>query len=106
MKSNCSVIAKHYILAFFISLGISAGLIITSFIIPPKGEISPSVLQGVGELFLYPALAFGAKALEEGRTARIQRGNTSIIVGDDKDKHHHHEPYPIDEHDFEGEDMG
>ena len=80
-KSECTPIKKHYIISFFICLGISAGLIITSFFIPPKGEISPSVLQGVGELFLYPALAFGAKALEEGRSAKITHGKTTFVVG-------------------------
>ena len=95
-SEGCSVIKKHYILAFFISLTISLGLIITSFFLPPTGEISPSVLQGVGELFAYPALAFAAKALEEGRTARFRRGNTTVEVGDLNNSHRHFHP------DFDG----
>lgn len=80
-KSNCSIIKKHYIIAFFVSLTISLGLLVTSFFLPPTGEISPSVLQAAGEIFAWPVLAFGAKALEEGRTARIQKGSTTITVG-------------------------
>lgn len=90
-NEGCSVIKKHYIIAFFISLTISLGLIITSFFLPPTGDISPSVLQGVGELFAYPALAFAAKALEEGKTARMRRGNTTIEVGE-VNKHGHFHP--------------
>lgn len=106
-SEGCSVIKKHYILAFFISLTISLGLIITSFFLPPTGEISPSVLQGVGELFAYPALAFAAKALEEGRTARFRRGNTTVEVGDLNNRHRHFHP-DFDERveDFEDDNQG
>lgn len=91
-EKDCTIIKKHYIIAFFISLTISLGLLITSFFLPPQGNIDPSVLQATGEIFMWPVLAFGAKALEEGRTARIQRGNTSIEVGDlDKKYHQHYE---------------
>lgn len=89
---DCSIIKKHYIWAFAISLTISIGLIVTSFFIPPMGEIAPSVLQAVGELFLWPSLAFAAKAVEEGKNARIQRGKTTVEVGD-LDKKHHHQQY-------------
>lgn len=85
-KSECSPIKKHYIISFFICLGISAGLIITSFLLPPKGEVHPSTLQAVGELFLYPTLAFGAKALEEGRSAKIVHGKTTFVVGSDNNE--------------------
>ena len=87
-KSECTPIKKHYIIAFFISLFVAAGLIISSFVIPPEGEIHPSVLKGVGELFLWPSLAFAAKAVEEGRSAKITHGKTTFVVG--KDEHPHH----------------
>ena len=87
---DCTIIKKHYIWAFAISLTISIGLIVTSFFVPPMGEIAPSVLQAVGELFLWPSLAFAAKAVEEGKNARIQRGKTTVEVGDLDKKHHQH----------------
>lgn len=83
---NCTIIKKHYIWAFAISLTISIGLIVTSFFIPPMGEIAPSVLQAVGELFLWPSLAFAAKAVEEGRKAKIVHGKTTFVVGSDNNE--------------------
>lgn len=75
---------KHYLVAFWISLVISVGLIIGGFFTPPQGEISGSVLEGAGLLFLYPALAFGAKALEENNKIKIQHGQTTISIGQDE----------------------
>ena len=74
---------KQYIIAFWITLIVAIGLIITGFFTPPKAEISGSVLEAVGLIFLWPALSFGNKALEEGKVAKITRGNTVITVGDD-----------------------
>lgn len=75
-------IRNHYFIAFFVTLTISAGLIIGGFFTPPTGEIDGSLLSAVGELFLWPALAFGAKALDDNRKIKIQTGHTSITVGD------------------------
>lgn len=76
---------RHYLVAFYITLGVAIGLLITSFLLPPQGEINPSVLRGVAELCFWPALSFIAKALQEGKTARLQHGNTTVTVGDDDD---------------------
>ena len=72
---------KTYIVSFWISLIIAIGLMVTGFFIPPQGQVHPSVLEATGILFLWPALAFGAKALEEGNTAKIQKGDTTISIG-------------------------
>lgn len=85
-KSECTPIKKHYLLAFFITLTVSLGLICTSFAIPPEGEVHPSVLKAVGELFLWPSLAFAAKAVEEGRKAKIVHGKTTFVVGSDNNE--------------------
>lgn len=76
---------KHYLLAFWSTLIISMSLIIGGFFVPPQGEIDGSVLTGVGLIFLWPALAFITKALTEGKTAKIVKGNTTITVGTDDD---------------------
>lgn len=73
---------NHYVLAFFITLIVSIGLIITSFIIPPKGVVDPSVLAATGEIFLWPALAFAAKAIDEGKNAKITKGDTTLEIGE------------------------
>lgn len=82
---------NHYLIAFWTTLCISIGLLIGGFFMPPQGEIDGSLLEATGLLFLWPALSFGNKALEEGKVARIQKGNTVITVGDDDG------PEPIEE---------
>jgi hypothetical protein len=76
---NC--LRNHYFVAFFVTLTISIGLIIGGFFMPPQGEVDGSVLKGVGELFLWPALAFAAKALDDNKKIQIQQGQTTITVG-------------------------
>ncbi len=76
---------KQYVVAFWSTLVIAIGLIITGVCTPPYAEVDGSILESVGLMFLWPALAFGNKALEEGKIAKIQRGNTTISIGDDSD---------------------
>lgn len=72
---------KHYVIAFWVTLGISIGLMVGSAFVPPLFVIDGSIFKAVGLLFLWPALAFAAKALEEGKIAKISKGNTTISVG-------------------------
>lgn len=74
---------KHYNIAFWITLFISAGLIIGGFFTPPLGVVDGSVLSSVGLLFLWPALAFAAKALSEGNKAKIKHLDTEIEIGNE-----------------------
>lgn len=76
---------KQYVIAFWSTLVIAITLMIGGFFTPPMAEIDGSILEGVGLMFLWPALAFGNKALEEGKIAKIQRGDTTISIGDDGD---------------------
>ena len=76
---NC--IRNHYFVAFFISLIVSIGLLITSFFLPPKGEINPSVLQATAIILVYPALAFAAKALDDNKQVRIKTEHATVTVG-------------------------
>lgn len=84
MNKMTHCIRNHYFVAFFVTLTISIGLIIGGFFAPPQGEIDGSVLKGVGELFLWPALAFAAKALDDDKKIKIHQGNTTIVVGERK----------------------
>lgn len=79
------VFNKHYVIAFWTTLAVAIGLIIGGFFMPPQGEVDGSVLTSVGELFLWPALAFGAKALEDGKIAKISKGDTTVSIGHDRD---------------------
>lgn len=76
---------RTYIVSFWISLIIAIGLMVTGFFMPPQGKVDPSVLESAGLLFLWPALGFGAKALEEGNTAKIHKGDTTLEFGKDKE---------------------
>lgn len=76
---------KHYLVAFWLSLVISLCLIIGGFFSPPQGVVHGSILESAGIIFLYPALAFGAKALEEHNKVKISHGSTTISIGQDND---------------------
>lgn len=73
----------HFLTAFWISLIVSLSLMIGGFLTPPSGQIHGSVITSCGLLFLWPTLACGAKAIEEGRTARFHTKHGSLVVGDD-----------------------
>lgn len=74
----------NYLVAFWTTLVISIGLLVGGFLTPPQGEIDGSVLEGAGLLFLWPALSFAAKALEEKNKVQISHGNTTITIGQDE----------------------
>ncbi len=80
-------IRNHYFVAFFSSLIISVGLLITSFFLPPQGQIDPSVLQATAIILVYPALAFATKALDDNKRVRISTKVGTVTVGkiDDAD---------------------
>lgn len=72
---------KHKNIIFWIALIASIVLLVASFFAPPVGVISSSVLTAVGELFAFAALGLLPSVISEGRTARIQRGDTSVTIG-------------------------
>ena len=80
-KNKGSNLKKHYVIAFWVSMSVSLALLVGGFLTPPKGEISGSVLEGAGIIFLWPSLAFAAKALEENNKIKITHGSTAIEVG-------------------------
>ena len=70
-------------IAGWVSLLTSVFLIVTSFFIPPKGQIDPSVLQAVGELFAFAALfklPNIIQSIADGKALTIQHGSTSVTV--------------------------
>ena len=76
---NC--IRNHYFVAFFATLIVAVGLLITSFFLPPQGSIDPSVLQGTAIVFCWPALAFAAKALDDNKKVKISTKVGTVTVG-------------------------
>jgi hypothetical protein len=65
---------------FLFCVVISAGLIITSFFVPPLAVIDGSVLAAVGELFAFAALGEVGAAIEKGHSASITHNNTTIEI--------------------------
>ena len=59
---------------------VSVALIVGGFFVPPMGIIDGSVLTAVGELFAFPALAYGFRALELGYELKLQHGDTRLVI--------------------------
>ena len=70
---------------FMICFTVSVLLIVGGFLTPPKGEIDGSVLTAVGELILFPSLAFGFRAIMAGMELHITKGDTHIEISKDDD---------------------
>lgn len=65
---------------FHVLTSIAIILLIASWFVPPMAIVDGSVLAAVGEIFGFAALGAVIKAIEEGRTASITHGNTTISV--------------------------
>ena len=65
---------------FHILTAIAIGLLIASFIVPPTGEISPSVLQGVAEIFAFASLGAVIKAIDRGGATKIKHKDTEVEI--------------------------
>ncbi len=67
-----------------LTMVVSIGLIIASFVVPPTGVIDGSVLAGVGELgtmaSVFTFLAKLPEYIKAGMTARVVRGTTTLEV--------------------------
>lgn len=65
---------------FWVFLGISVGLIVGSFFVPPMGIIDSSVLQAVGEIQGFASLGVGFECILEGMNVTLKKGDTQINV--------------------------
>lgn len=74
---------------FYFLVLISVILLIVSFLLPPQGVIDSSVIQATGELFAFGALGTLIHAINRGVDAKIQKGNTSIEIGELNGNPHH-----------------
>ena len=62
------------------------GLFVASFLVPPMGEIDPSVLKAGGIIFAFAALAEAREAIIEGMGVKVTHGDTTIEVKDQDGK--------------------
>ena len=69
---------------FWVCLTVTLVLMLLGFYLPPTGEISPSVLEAVGWLFGFAALAkfcdTVSTAVKAGYDAKVQYGDTKIEI--------------------------
>lgn len=65
---------------FFICLSFSIILIIISFVVPPAGEIHPSVIQAVAEIFAFAALYVVIEGIHRGSDVSITKGDVSVQI--------------------------
>lgn len=71
---------------FHVLSAIAIILIVASWFVPPMAVIDGSVLGAVGEIFGFAALGTVIKAIEEGKSASITHGNTTISVNKDPEE--------------------
>lgn len=55
-------------------------LFVSGFLIPPIGEVHPSVLKGIGELLGFVSVFFVWYAVKNGRSAIFRHGDTSAEI--------------------------
>ena len=69
---------------FWVCLTVTLVLMLLGFYLPPMGEISPSVLEAVGWLFGFAALAKFCDtvktAVKAGYDAKVEHGDTKIEI--------------------------
>lgn len=70
-------------IVFYICLVVSICLFIGGFLVPPTGIIDGSVLTACGILLGYSALGIFGRALDEGKIAKFEKGETRVTVGED-----------------------
>ncbi len=75
----------HWI-AFFVCLSVSIILMVGGAIVPPPFVIDASIFKAVGWLFGFAALAQVPAIVESGKSATIQKGDTSLTIGDGADE--------------------
>ena len=73
-KDRCKVHA----IAFLVMLFLAAGMMITSFFIPPQGVIDPTVLKGAAILLGFAALTYIPDVIKAGTDLHIQKGDFHV----------------------------
>lgn len=71
---------------FVVCLITSIGLVVGGFMVPPLGVIDGSVLKAVGELLVFPTIAYGYRAIEMGLDVKMTKGDAMIEINCDTDE--------------------
>lgn len=65
---------------FWVFSILSIGLLIAGFLCPPLAVIDGSVLIGCGEIFAFAVLGTVIKAINEGASAELSKGDTHFKI--------------------------
>ena len=71
---------------FWVLASVTIVLFVLGFIVPPTGQIDPSVLTAGAELFAFATLAVVADAIRYGYDATVTHGKTSITINNNDDE--------------------
>lgn len=75
-------IRLHPLLWLVIGLAVaSVSVFVTALLLPPTGEVHPSVLKGLAILTGDISLVIFAYAIASGKTATLTHGNSNLSVG-------------------------
>ena len=82
-KGDNEIMARYYktrwhLIAYFTTLLVAVGLLITSFIIPPRGQIDPTVLQAVAILLGYYLVFDFPHVLMSLKTFKVSKGDLTF----------------------------
>lgn len=90
MKKFFARFNKFDRVVFLLCLFVSIILLTMSFLIPPTGQIDPSVLAAVGEIFGFSSLAVVIVALGKGTDVTLKKGDVNLHLNNpdkvDEDK--------------------
>lgn len=87
MKKFFTKFNKFDKVVFWLCLFTSIILLTISFFLPPSGQIDPSVIGAVGEIFGFASLAVVIKALGRGTDVTLHKGDLDITLNNsDKDE--------------------
>jgi hypothetical protein len=71
---------------FYVCLSMSIILMVTGFLLPPRGVIDPSVLTACGILFGFAALAVAGQNLANGKEVTFKKGDMEVSIDDDSEE--------------------
>lgn len=75
-------VSKTTTIALWCCMGVSIALFVTSFILPPRGVIDPSVCKAGAYFFGFATLFVVREAIREGLGVKLTHGDTTIEVKD------------------------
>ena len=66
---------------------VAAATFIAGMIIPPPGEVHPSIIQGIGLMIILVAIFFGWDAVIRGFETKFEHGKTKVTISGKRHAH-------------------